>query len=512
MLNLSDLNKANLARYSPFYRRLGDFADDNYKTLIYVPSYLNFNAREPLRKIEAFDIDGKLKAKKIIFANLDHVKGGEVGHWDVTVKHPCSYNYSKYNVIGDGNCGLISSILMLNEVFNNPDQELRSLIVVNKSGQHELAKLNSGQIIQNLHLQSSSIDDDGLKRGLWLRQDRVHQILTQYPAVQIGLQSGVIKDMTPNVIKSTMDTAGSHVHMDFLTDRNASADNDLDLMVNKTLKNEFKNIVINIIYENKNSLEWNTNLEEMVEEKLGQDFTAKIKAELGGKISFETLFSFETDTLTRGFFSGRMSNEAGAKEAVEKIAEIFEHYLNKKIVYDSDFKKILTFQDVCQKAMSDELGLDRDKIAKFTSIQEKLKKYSFQSSGLYEELRRDAVWREQYGEILRQESLREENDSTIPPPEFYDCYRGPILAKGSGMRNYSQPPLRQPPLKKPNDDQYCLTALGSALSDFVDGLINICSPSGDNLDMKPKKNPQSRQQENFLDAISAFFCSHDRQQ
>jgi hypothetical protein len=119
MLNLSDLNKANLARYSPFYRRLGDFADDNCKTLIYVPSYLNFNAREPLRKIKAFDIDGKFEAKKIIFANLDHVKGGEVGHWDVTVKDPGFYNYFKYNVIGDGNCGLISSILMLNEVFDN---------------------------------------------------------------------------------------------------------------------------------------------------------------------------------------------------------------------------------------------------------------------------------------------------------------------------------------------------------------------------------------------------------
>jgi hypothetical protein len=73
-----------------------------------------------------------------------------------------------------------------------------------------------------------------------------------------------------------------------------------------------------------------------------------------------------------------------------------------------------------------------------------------------------------------------------------------------------KPPLRQPPPKKPNDDQDCLTALGSALSDFVESLKNICSPNGNNSDIKPKKTPHPRQQENFLDAISAFFCPHDR--
>jgi hypothetical protein len=521
MLRLSSDNKKNLEKYSPFYRCLLNFADEKHKILIYVPSYFDFNASEPLRKIKAFDIDGKFEAKKIIFANLHHLRGEEAGHWDVTVKNPGSYDSCIFDVAGDGNCGLISSILMLNQVFDNSHIQLRNLIRVNQYGQRALATLNSGEIKQNLHLQSSSsifIDDAGLKGGLWLRQDKVHQILTQYPAVQSDLQSGVIKDMTPSTMQSVMDTVHSSFFQDFVDARNTNADNDLDFITNKTLKNEFKNIVINIIYENKESLEWNTNLEEMVENKLGQDFTRQIKAELGGEISFETLFSFETDTLTRGFFGGRMNNEAGAKEAVEKIAEIFEHYLNKEIVYQSDFKKILIFQDVCQKAMSEELGLDRDKIAKFPSIQGKLKKYSSQPSGLYEELLSDAVRKKQYGEFLRKQSLIEKDDSTIMPLEFDDCYGeegfpyspGPILAKGSGMRNYRQPPLRQPQPKKPNDDQDCLTALGSALGDFVDGLINICSPSGNNSDTEPKKTPQSRQQENFLETISAFFCPPNR--
>ena len=90
MLSLSDDNRKNLAIYSPFYRCLLNFADDKCKTLIYVPNYLSFNAREPLKKIRAFDIDEKFKAKKIIFANLDFSKGSSVGHWDVTVKNPGS--------------------------------------------------------------------------------------------------------------------------------------------------------------------------------------------------------------------------------------------------------------------------------------------------------------------------------------------------------------------------------------------------------------------------------------
>lgn len=511
MLSLSENNKENLARYSPFYRCLLNFADDKCNTLIYVPSYLDFNAEEPLKKIRAFDIDEKFKAKKIIFANLDHSKGQSGGHWDVTVKNPGDNHSIKFNVAGDGNCGLISSIIMLNEVVNPGHQQLRSLIGYNYHRQSVLTTLNSADINGNLLYSHSFIDDAGLKRGLWLMQDKVHQILTHYPAVKEGLKSGVIKDMTPSSIKSAMDTRDNYFHQGFEGTRNTSADNDLDFITNKTLKNEFKNIVINIIYENKNSLEWNTNLEEMVEDKLGQDFTAQIKAELGGNISFETLFSFESDTLTRGFFSGRMSNEVGAKEAVEKIAEIFQHYLKKEISDCSDLGKIVIFQDVCKKAKSKELGLDRRQVGQFPVIQVALenKLSDYLSPVELNPNRRESGFLRFTG-----------NRSDL---------RRPILAGGNSRQQNDQadeasflprfqPPLRDPPRKSASedksDDQDCLTALGNVLSDVLKSFENIFSSNENNSSNKinrgPESTPHPREQENFLDAISAFFCQGDR--
>ena len=483
MLLLSDDNRKNLARYSPFYRCLLNFAGDECETLIYVPNYLNSNAGEPLKKIRAFDIDEKFKAKKIIFANLDHSKGASGGHWDVTVKNPGSDASFKYDVAGDGNCGLISSIIMLNEVVNHGDKKLCSLIGYNVN-QWALQTFNSANINASLSYSHSFIDDVGLQNvGLWLTQDQVHQILTQHPTVQSGLTSGAIKDMTPSSMRSAMDTGESYVHQGFVGARNTSADNDLDFITNKTLKNEFKNIVINIIYENKDSLEWNTDLEKMVEDKLGQDFTAQIKVELGGNISFETLFSLESDTLTRGFFSGRMSNQVGAKEAVEKIAEIFQHYLKKEISDHSDLEKIVIFQNVCKKAKSESLSLDQKQVGQFPSIEAALRQKIF-------------------AEGLRQESLRE------------DRSRGSI-SNHPGFSK-SQPPLQQPPRKPASnnsDHQDCLTALGNVLSDVLKSFENIFSSNENNSSNEIKRGPKSathpREQENFLDAISAFFCQGD---
>lgn len=485
MLSLSDDNRKNLAIYSPFYRCLLNFADDKCKTLIYVPNYLSFNAREPLKKIRAFDIDEKFKAKKIIFANLDFSKGSSVGHWDVTVKNPGSDDASiKYNVAGDGNCGLISSIIMLNEVVNHGDENLRSLIGCNFNSQWALKTLKSADINARLSCSHSFIDDVRLGNvGLWLTQDQVHQILMQHPTVQSGLTSGAIKDMTPSSMRSAMDTGDGYVHPGFVGARNTSADNDLDFITNKTLKNEFKNIVINIIYENKDSLELDTDLEKMVEDKLGQDFTAQIKVELGGNISFETLFSLESDTLTRGFFLSRMNSEHGTKEAVEKIAEIFQHYLKKEISDHSDLEKIVIFQNVCKKAKSESLSLDQKQVGQFPSIEAALRQKIF-------------------AEGLRQESLRE------------DRSRGSI-SNHPGFSK-SQPPLQQPPRKPASnnsDHQDCLTALGNVLSDVLKSFENIFSSNENNSSNEIKRGPKSathpREQENFLDAISAFFCQGD---
>ena len=534
MLSLSDDNRKNLAIYSPFYRCLLNFADDKCKTLIYVPNYLSFNAREPLKKIRAFDIDEKFKAKKIIFANLDFSKGSSVGHWDVTVKNPGSDDASiKYNVAGDGNCGLISSIIMLNEVVNHGDENLRSLIGCNFNSQWALKTLKSADINARLSCSHSFIDDVRLGNvGLWLTQDQVHQILMQHPTVQSGLTSGAIKDMTPSSMRSAMDTGDGYVHPGFVGARNTSADNDLDFITNKTLKNEFKNIVINIIYENKDSLELDTDLEKMVEDKLGKDFTAQIKAELGGNISFKTLFSPESPTLTRGFFLSRMNSEHGTKEAVEKIAEIFQHYSEKEISNHSDLEKIVIFQNVCKEAKSELLGLDQKQVGQFSNIQTALegKKNDYLSpvgldpNQLYHELRIDALNRKIHAEHLRQESLREGGSGSISNPVFSESLTyslGPILAGGNpGQQNDQvvegsflkfQPPLRHPPRKpvsKDNsDDPDCLTALGSVLNDFVKSLENIFS-SNENK-RGPKSTTYPREQENFLDAISALFCQGD---
>ena len=146
----------------------------------------------------------------------------------------------------------------------------------------------------------------------WLKPCEVHKILTNTPSSENYL------DISPQITK--LDSDGSGI-FGLLESGNKPCEL-LELGKRKSLKCEYRNIVLNILYEslqNISSIKLTTIddiLEKLIKEKLNENFEEKIKKEFGGAINFLSLLpnSNDSDEEVAGFY---LTSETQAK--VRKI-------------------------------------------------------------------------------------------------------------------------------------------------------------------------------------------------
>jgi hypothetical protein len=114
-----------------------------------------------------------------------------------------------------------------------------------------------------------------------------------------------------------------------------------------------RNIVINIVNGKIFSLKWNSDLEDVVKEELGPDFTQKIKTAMGDEISFSTLFPIEESTeKAKEFYLGSNINDNLLFTQMGKISNIFLGFCKKIPEKFEDLQVINIFDRVTTQLLN----------------------------------------------------------------------------------------------------------------------------------------------------------------
>lgn len=153
----------------------------------------------------------------------------------------------------------------------------------------------------------------------WLEPQHVHEILTTNSGVTEKITAGELQNISADNIFSFQATipptlvAGESLPRPLKDSSAPNADNQtltragnpnegMELEPDKTLKHEFRIIVLNILHEWINSTDQDFSeineddfLESLIKEKLGYWCAQKIKTELGGQITFKSLLAIEED-------------------------------------------------------------------------------------------------------------------------------------------------------------------------------------------------------------------------
>ena len=498
--------KANLQRYSPFYRQAMHFADPNVETLFYV-AHDNFSSEKAVEKFKAFELFEK---QKIVLVELNNAprfrtsdvsesgpsehQGGNSAHFTVKVKDKDSETLRELIIYGDGKCGIASLFVALNEISRGdipllPEVLIRDGIVLDASTSHqdgdivqsdpgnhydallkkiykplvkrdenghdEIGALKLHHCVKNdLEFDSDefiiirrSLVDKKLKEKVknllintenphWLTPKDVHEILTDNLAVLAKIREGKLKNISADNIFSFQakipptvaaedfhppavvaeeplplsPEASSAPNADNQTLTRAGRPNEgMELEPDKTLKHEFRIIVLNILHEwiegeecDFSKIDGDKFLESLIKEKLGDGYAQKIKTELGGQITFKSLLAIDEDlspqfaslpTLAsipeesntnqseqlekerEAFYSAPCGNDKKVFEKILDIAKKFCQYLsftkneyskNEEILLE-DFKQVLNnFTNLSL----DEAG--KFKLASINSLIEKL--------------------------------------------------------------------------------------------------------------------------------------------
>ena len=123
--------------------------------------------------------------------------------------------------------------------------------------------------------------------------------------------------------------------------------------------------VLNIVHEERDSLEWDSNLESIVEKKLDTDWTQKIKKALGGEITFSSLLPHDKkDEEAKSFYfeTGIFSHFLQPAYRVIDIFYCFNDKLEKP-KKSEDFQVVEVFQKVANQLLRLKSGFSNNKSA-----------------------------------------------------------------------------------------------------------------------------------------------------
>ena len=383
--------KDNLQKYSPFYKQAMHFNGEGVETLFYV-AHDGFSSEKAVEKLEAFSL---FKDKKIVFveyggAERVHVSDavrvgnaegvheqpkGNSAHFTVKVKDKDSYASKELEISADGKCGIVSSMVALNEILRgeaqlssevlsrgdedvsdppqngdtvesdskNPFDDLLKKIYKPKVVKDEYGNEKYEDVVTLHHcvkddLKSESPEfqrifgnlPDQLKERVkkllketqesdWLEPQHVYEILTTNSDVTEKIKAGKLQNISAGNIFSFHASipatlvageslppfleASSAPNADNKTLTRAGRPNEgMELEPDKTLKHEFRIIVLNILHEwiegkycEFSKINEDKFLESLIKEKLGDNFVEKIKTELGGEITFKSLLAIDED-------------------------------------------------------------------------------------------------------------------------------------------------------------------------------------------------------------------------
>ena len=489
--------KENLRKYSPFYLQSMRYSEGPASTLLYV-SVSDFDSTEALKKIEAFDVDGEFRNKKIIVANLTNSENaGRAGHWDVVIKNSGSYEVEHKKVARDGKCGFVSSVLILSEICSEDDKKRELSPVLLREIERPNIEGSGSQVRQvgtAPQFEVSSALIEGLRGNdsethkakiadisafhkdrivnlltspsqLFLSQDEVHNIITQNDIYKEAVLAGNILDLTD---LRAIDNQYSESLLPATFTRAGNQDEGLDLSRNRTLKSEFRNIVLEIMYEQKDKLDWNTDLRALVEEKLGKEFTQKIRTELGDEISLATIFpndelGHQKESIARGFYTYKMN--PNSITTAQKISEIFDVYLDKP-PSPHDIKKVVACSSVCGQ-ITNLRGLSEDEKNRFIG---KGDAFSQKAQNIYPS-----------------ESIPQQLPQQLPQQQL--------------------PPTLAQPLQKSSDEERSpgLKAIADFLEPVNQFLIEHILKDSDS--GVPGTSPNPRRRKDIFDTIGAICCS-----
>ncbi len=195
------------------------------------------------------------------------------------------------------------------------------------------------------------------KESDWLEPKHVHEILTTNLNVKRLINQGQLQNISAGnifsfhaAISATV-VAGESLPQHLEDSSAPNADNQtltraglpnegMELEPDKTLKHEFRIIVLNILHEwidaeRQDFSEINNDnfLESLIKEKLGNQCAQKIKTELGGQITFKSLLAIEEDLSPQVASPTRLhlipeGSDTNQTEQLEKEREAFEEDLS----------------------------------------------------------------------------------------------------------------------------------------------------------------------------------------
>ena len=466
--------KTNLQKYSPFYKQAMHFDKAEVQTLFYV-AHNNFSSEKALEKLEAF---GLFNDKKIVFVEFRGAKRGPVSdavvegdaegvsdqprrnssHFSVIVKEKGRYASKELEISADGKCGIVSSIVALNEIKRgdtplSPEVLLRYGTVVsgppkngdivqsdsNNSFDGLLKKIYKPKVVKDeegkdkyedvvtLHhcvrdgLTSKSPEFERMLGSLslqleerveklltetqeydWLEPKYVHEILTTNLDVMEKIKAGELQNISAGnifsfqaTIPATVVAEDFHPHASDaeellpLSPETSSAPNPfnqtltraghpnegMELEPDKTLKHEFRIIVLNILHEwiegeecDFSKIDGDDFLKDLIAKKLGNEYAKKIQTAFGGdKITFKSLLAIEEDLSSQVAFSTTLTSipEELNENQTEQLKKEREAFYSAPCGNDKKvFEKIL---DIAEKFCQDP-SITRDEYSKNEEI------------------------------------------------------------------------------------------------------------------------------------------------